>query len=125
MGKKIFIRAASVQVKAELNDTKTAEAIWQALPIKGVTNTWGDEIYFPIPLNLELEKGQELMDIGDLAYWPPGNAFCIFFGLTPMSRWGEIVAASPVTVFGRVTGDVALFKQITAGTEIIIEREEQ
>lgn len=123
MGRKIRIRTSSVEVAAELNDTKTAEAIWEALPIKERANIWGKEIYFSIRLKLELEAGQELVSIGDLGYWPPDSVFCIFFGPTPMSQGDEIRPASPVTVFGKVTGDVALFKQVASGTEITIEEE--
>jgi len=123
MGRRIRIRTSSVEVAAELNDTKTAEAIWEALPIKERTSIWGKEIYFSIRLKLEQEAGQELVNIGDLGYWPPGSGFCIFFGPTPMSRGDEIRPASPVTVFGKVTGDAALFEQVASGTEITIGRE--
>ena len=123
MGRRIRIRTSSVEVAAELNDTKTAEAIWEALPIKERTSIWGKEIYFSIRLKLEQEAGQELVNIGDLGYWPPGSGFCIFFGPTPMSQGDEIRPASPVTVFGKVTGDAALFKQVASGTEITIEEE--
>jgi len=122
MGRKIRIRTGAVEVVAELNDTKTAQAIWAALPIKGRVNLWGDEIYFSIPLRLKQEAGQKLVSVGDLGYWPQGNAFCIFFGPTPISRGGEIHPASPVTVFGKVIGAASLFKQVAAGAEIIIER---
>jgi len=120
MGKKIHIRVGAIEVEAELNDTRTAQATWEILPIKGSINLWGDEIYFSIPLSLELEAGQELVNIGDLGYWPDGNAFCIFFGPTPVSRGNEIRPASPVTVFGRVIGDATVFKKAAAGTEITI-----
>ena len=123
MGKKIWIRAGAIEVGAELNDTKTARAIWGALPIKSRVNLWGDEIYFSIPLSLEIELGQELVSLGDLGYWPDGNAFCIFFGPTPMSRRDEIRPASWVTVFGKVIGDAAVFKKIAEGTKITIRRE--
>jgi len=123
MGRIIRIKAAPVEAVAELNDTKTAQAIWEALPIKGHANLWGEEIYFSIPLILKLEVGQELVSIGDLGYWPQGNAFCIFFGPTPVSHGDEVRPASAVTVFGRVTGDATVFKQVASGTEITIERE--
>ena len=122
MGRKIRIKTSLVEVAAELNDTKTAQVIWEALPIKGHVNLWGEEIYFSIPSSLELEAGQELVNIGDLAYWPQGSAFCIFFGPTPTSRGDKIRPASPVTVFGKVIGDTSLFKQVASGTEITIER---
>lgn len=123
MGEKIQIRTGLVEAVAELNNTKTAQAIWESLPIKGRVNLWGEEIYFSIPLNLELEAGQELVSIGDLGYWPQGSAFCIFFGPTPISKGDKIRPASPVTVFGKVIGDTSLFKQVASGTEITIKKE--
>jgi hypothetical protein len=124
MGKKIRIRAREIEAEAELNDTRTAQAIWEALPIKSRANLWGDEIYFSIPLSLKLEAGQELVNVGDLGYWPDGNAFCIFFGPTPVSQPGEIRPASPVTVFGKVIGDATIFKKVAIGTEITIRSKE-
>ena len=125
MNRTIRVTAGVTQVTAELNSTKTAQAIWDALPLKGRANIWGDEIYFSIPINLDLENGQELVSKGDLAYWPPGPAFCIFFGPTPMSQGQEIRPAGPVTVLGRVTGDTEVLRQVAPGVEITIEREEQ
>lgn len=123
MGKKIRILAGAIEATAELNDTRTAQAIWEALPIKGRVRLWGDEIYFSIPLSLKLETGQELVNIGDLGYWPDGNAFCIFFGPTPVSQGDKIRPASPVTVFGKIIGDATVFKKIAARTKITIRRE--
>ncbi len=125
MLKRINIKAGLIGAVAELNHTRTAQAIWEALPIKARANLWGEEVYFSIPISLKLEVGQELVSAGDLGYWPEGNAFCIFFGPTPISRGGEIRPASAVTVFGRITGDATIFKQIASGTEITIERGEQ
>ncbi|MFQ6122589.1 MAG: cyclophilin-like fold protein [Dehalococcoidales bacterium] len=123
MSRKIRIRAGNVEVVAELNETKTAQAIWDALPIKERANLWGDEIYFSIPVSLEAEDAQELVSVGDLGYWPPGTAFCLFFGPTPMSRGQEIKPASPVNVFGRIIGDAKVLKQVASGAEITVERE--
>jgi hypothetical protein len=123
MGKKIRIIAGALEAEAELNDTRTAQAIWETLPIKGRVNLWGDEIYFSIPFSLEPELGQELVSLGDLGYWPDGNAFCIFFGPTPVSQGDEIRPASPVTVFGKVIGDATAFKKIAEGMKITIRRE--
>ena len=123
MEKRIRIKVGQVEVIAELNDTDTAQAIWEVLPIKGRANLWGDEIYFSIPVSIELETGQELVNVGDLGYWPPGKGFCIFFGPTPMSEGDQPRPASPVTVFGRVIGDATVFRQVVSGAEITIEKE--
>lgn len=120
--RKIRFKAGSIEAVAELNNTQTAESIWQTLPIKGIVQTWGDEVYFGIPANLPQENAREVVDVGELGYWPPGESFCIFFGPTPASRGNEIRAASPVNVFGRISGDATVFKEVKAGTEIVVER---
>ena len=125
MGRRIRIKAGGILVTAELNETRTAEAIWQALPIKGNANRWGEEIYFSIPVSLEEEDAQELVSVGDLGYWPPGTAFCLFFGLTPMSKGEEIRPASPVNVFGKIIGDPMALRQVASGTEITVKKETQ
>jgi len=118
----IRITAGSVTALAELNDTKTANTIWQALPLSSNVNVWGDEIYFTIPVEIELENGQEVVRLGDLGYWPQGSAFCIFFGRTPISRGDEIRAAGPVNIFGKLIDDPELFKGVKQGEKIVVER---
>lgn len=120
--RKIRLKAGSIEAVAELNDTQTAEFIWRALPINGIVQTWGDEVYFAIPADLPQESAREVVDVGELGYWPPGKAFCIFFGPTPTSRGNEIRPASPVNVFGKISGDALVFKEMKAGTEIVVER---
>lgn len=121
--KKISISVAGITLEAEFNDSKTAEKIWELLPLEGQVNTWGDEIYFSIGENIELEKNaDEVVLMGDLAYWPPGKAFCIFFGKTPASQGDNIRAASPVNVFGEITGDAAVFKKAPSGAKISVEK---
>lgn len=112
------------EVQAELTDenTETAKAIWEALPLEARANTWGDEIYFSIPVSIETENPRAVVELGDLGYWPPGNAFCIFFGPTPMSRGNEIRPASPVNVFGRVIGDPKVFKAVRGGEKVRLDR---
>ena len=121
MPKKIRITAGEVSVDAELNNTNTARAILDALPISASASTWGDEIYFRIPVDIELESGQEVVDLGDLGYWPPGQAFCLFFGPTPASRGEEIRPASAVTVIGKIQGDTDSLKQVPNGTSVTVE----
>jgi hypothetical protein len=122
MNRTITIKAGAIELEAILNDSITAGAIWDALPLESKANLWGDEIYFSIPLSLELENGQELVERGDLGYWPTGNAFCIFFGPTPSSRGDEVRPASAVTVFGKLTGDATVLRQVHSGARITIER---
>jgi uncharacterized protein len=121
MPRAIRITAGAVAAHAELNDSKTAAAIAGALPIEAKGETWGDEIYFDIGLSLSPESPQTVVALGDLGYWPPGQAFCIFFGPTPMSRGDEIRPASAVNVVGRVVGDPRVFTRVRAGTRVRIE----
>jgi hypothetical protein len=118
----IRIHAGSVETSAVLHDTRTADAIWEALPITGRANRWGDEIYFSIGLTLAGEQGREVVAVGDLGYWPPGQAFCLFFGPTPASEGDEPRAASPVNVFGKVEGDATCFRAVRDGTSVTLER---
>ena len=119
----IRITAGQVSATGVLHQTPTADAIWNALPIEGRANTWGDEIYFSIPVNASLDKdAREVVQLGDLGYWPPGAAFCIFFGPTPSSRGDEIRPASAVNVVGRVQGDPKAFKRVADGAKVVIAR---
>ena len=110
MARQIKITAGSVSATATLRDNAMADRIWDACPISSQAKTWGDEIYFDTEVDTEGEDMQATVDLGDLGYWPPGQAFCIFFGPTPMSVGSEIRPASPVAVFGAVEGDPAVFK---------------
>jgi hypothetical protein len=118
MERKIRIQAGAVTSTAVLNDTPTATAIWQALPIAARASTWGDEIYFSIPVQLPVDNGQEVVALGDLGYWPPGHAFCIFFGPTPMSSGDEIRPASAVNLVGRLDGDPRAFRKVSSGAPV-------
>jgi hypothetical protein len=118
----IRITAGSVTAEALLNEGLTAGKIWAALPIEAPASTWGDEIYFDIGLDCGSESPREVVEMGDLGFWPPGHAFCIFFGPTPASRGGEIRPASAVNVVGRVTGDATVFRKVRAGTRVVIDR---
>ena len=116
---KINISVGNVSLEAQLLDTPTARKILETLPLESSANVWGDEIYFDIPLSLEQEPDARAdVEVGDLAYWPAGPAFCIFFGPTPVSTDDQPRAYSPVNVFGRVSEDTAKFKTISAGAVI-------
>jgi hypothetical protein len=118
----IRITVGQVVVEADLNDTRTAEALWAALPLTASASVWGDEVYFSIPLTLGTERGQETVGLGDLGYWEPGSAFCIFYGRTPASRGDEIRPASAVTVFGQLRGDATVLRGSRAGAAVRVER---
>lgn len=124
MARRIIIQAGKVSLDAELNDNATADAVWESLPIKGTASTWGNEVYFSIPVTADLENGQEVVNVGDIAYWPPGKAFCIFFGPTPVSRGDEIRAASAVNAIGRITGNPGVLSAIRDGEEVLVSRRE-
>ena len=118
----IRITAGDVVVEAELNDTICGQAVAAALPIDASASTWGEEIYFSIDVDCQPEDMQAVVELGDLAYWPPGSAFCMFFGQTPMSSAEEIRPASAVGVIGRMTGDLAALRGVPSGASVKIER---
>jgi hypothetical protein len=124
MEKRIKIKAGNVEVQALLNDSPSAQKIWDSLPIEGEGDTWGDEIYFGIPVKASLEKSaREVVEIGDLGFWPPGQAFCIFFGPTPASQGNEVRPASAVNLVGRLLGDPKIFKNVSSGAKVKLEKE--
>ncbi len=123
MERKIKISSGEIEVEGVLSTSPTADAVWNALPFTGEVNTWGDEIYFTIPVQVGLEDdASEVVENGDMGYWPTGSAFCIFFGPTPISRQGEIRPASAVNVFGKIKGDTSVLKEISSGSKIVVKR---
>ena len=124
LGNRIRITAGEVSATATLNDSGTAQAIWSALPIEARGSTWGDEIYFSIPVDQREEDARPVVDLGDIAYWPPGKAFCIFFGPTPASQGDECRPASPVNVVGKIDGDPKAFKKVPSGARVVLAKEE-
>ena len=121
MGRSIRIVSKGVVVEGKLNDSKTASEIEKLIPLVGRARTWGDEIYFPIPLDREIENGKETVVKGDIGYWPPGRALCLFFGPTPMSAPGEIRPAGPVSVVGGMSGDLSALKNVKDGDDVKVE----
>lgn len=125
MSRPIRISAGPVTVEAELNTSETAAEIWDALPITGQANTWGDEIYFRIPVVMEeADDARADVEVSELGYWPSGSAFCIFFGPTPASTGEAPRAASPVNPIGRVLGDSGAFRAVQPGSTVVVERDE-
>jgi uncharacterized protein len=123
MEKKIKIKVGKIEVIAELNPTKVAGLIWDLLPIQSSFNLWGDEIYFPIFVKEKtIGNPAVTVQVGDLAYWPEGHCFCIFFGPTPISSPGLIKPASPVEIIGRLLGDPQELKRVQGEEKIRIEK---
>jgi len=123
VGQGIVIRIEGNSFEGELDDSLTGKAIYSALPIRAKGQRWGEEIYFSIPVSCELEEGsREVLEEGELGYWPPGTAFCIFFGPTPASGGDEIRAASAVNIVGRMKGDLSGLWDVPDGAEVCIEK---
>ncbi|MCZ6659987.1 MAG: cyclophilin-like fold protein [bacterium] len=119
----IQITVGDLVLRANLHDTETARRVWEALPLEADGSLWGDEIYFEIPVEMDEEDPQEVVEVGDLGYWPTGQAFCLFWGPTPASEGDEIRPASAVNVFGRIVEDARLLGAATT-THVRVERVE-
>ena len=119
---KILMKTRYDVFEIELNDTETADAIYIALPLEREINVWGGEIFFDIGVKMPLENGRKVMEPGEVAFWPEGNAFCIFFGPTPVSRGKAPEAYSLVTPVGRVLGDLARLEELADRTEVRLDR---
>ncbi len=119
---RIRITAGEVSMEAELNDSPTAKQVLEGLPLTGRANRWGEEIYFSIPVQADAGPDSRAeVEVGEIAYWPPGTAFCIFWGATPASSGDEPRAASPVNPLGKLDGDAGRFAEVASGTEVTIE----
>ena len=120
---RIRITIKNIVLEAELFDTKTAKAVFEALPVETVPEEWGDELYFEIAVEMPLdETASTKVKVGDIGYWPPGNSLAIFFGPTPISRGPDPVPASEVNIVGRITDDATVLKQAKGAGKIKIER---
>ncbi|HTY47076.1 MAG TPA: cyclophilin-like fold protein [Methanomassiliicoccales archaeon] len=122
MAKRILMKTPDLDVAVELNESRTADAIWLALPFEAYVNVWGEEIYFEIPVKAGIENGRKVMKVGEVAYWPQGQALCFFFGPTPVSRGSEPVAISPVSPVGIVVSAIGSLKEIGDRTHVVIDR---
>ena len=120
--RRIRITVGGVEVMAALDASRTSDLVWEALPVTASCSTWGDEIYFRTDIEAPLEDGREVVDLGDVGYWPPGQALCLFFGPTPASLGDEIRPASAVNVVGRIEGDPTVLKRVQSGAKILVAR---
>ncbi len=122
---KIKIRVGKTTLEGELYDNESAKQVASILPLNRPYSTWGDEIYFEIPLDMKANPDAQIaVEVGDLAYWPPGKAFCIFYGPTPASDDEKPLAASAVNIIGKVHGDCSVLKKVSADT-ISVEKVEE
>jgi hypothetical protein len=113
----------TLALDAELNDTTTAEAIAAALPITSEVMTWGEEVYFDVPVRVKREAdARAVVTPGEIAYWPDGAAIAIGFGRTPISRGDETRLASPCNIWAKALGDVKALKAVKAGTKVTVSR---
>jgi hypothetical protein len=117
---KIIFKTSKVTIEGELNNSQTAQKIYEKVPFEAKANTWGEEIYFKIPVSLKPENAILDVEVGDIAYWPEGECLCIFFGRTPVSTSSEPKPASQVNIVGRITGDVSILKNIKSGEKIAV-----
>ena len=121
--RKIIISTENLRMEAILAEGSSADIFWNTLPITGRANTWGDEIYFNVNLQMPLDDdASDIVESGDIAFWPPGSAFCIFFGRTPASLGDEVRAASAVNVLGKIDGDEREFRSVPSGKEVRLEQ---
>lgn len=120
----IIILAPNIRLEGFLSDTPTGQALAAALPFAGQAHRWGDEIYFPVTQVVQEldDTAATVVNVGDLGYWPPGRAFCLFFGLTPSSVPGEIRPASAVNLVGRITGDPCCLAGVPEGATVWVEK---
>ena len=123
MNKILNIKIDDIELSATLNKSSTSQLVWDSLPISSNLTVWGKEVYFSTPIQTNTEPNSiDTVDEGVVAYWPPGNALCIFWGPTPASLGNEIRAASPVNIIGLINEDLNVLNTVKSGMQIIISK---
>ena len=121
----IKIKIGTLELSAEMNDSVTATKLLSLLPLKFSMSRWGDEYYGDCGIKTALSQdSRDIMEVGELAVWPAGNALCIFFGPTPASRGNEPRAVSPVNPVGRLLDSPDALKKLDSSIHVRIERQQ-
>jgi len=120
--RRIRISIGSLTLEAELLDTPTAAVIYAALPFESRAQTWGEEVYFATPVQVEREAdARDVVQAGELAFWVEGSSIAIGFGRTPISQGDEIRLAARTNIWGRALGDVGALRVVKAGDPVLLE----
>ncbi len=120
---RIRFEFAGATLDAELMDTATAKAIGAALPISASVMTWGEEVYFPVPVKVAAEKNaRAVVTPGEIAYWPDGCCIALGYGRTPISQGDETRLASPCNIFARALDDVKTLAHVKASTQVKVKQ---
>jgi hypothetical protein len=120
--KRIKIVAGDVTLRTALHDTPTADRIYEALPFESTAQTWGDEVYFSVPVSAPLEAdARDVMEPGEIAFWVEGQSIAIGFGRTPISWGDEIRLAAPCNVWARALDDVKALDAVKLGDAVRVE----